>query len=487
MSIEKKSIPYPTTNNSKENEIFLKWCFTNGNEGKDLWSTFAYKSQHEEPINLIEADLNGLNLQGIYLSGVKLGSANLHNALLTSANLFEANLIGADLTQANLSHANLNEADFFKANLTNTNFTNAYLKNAYLKEVIISDTIFDKADLEGTLLDPATNKKNELQEKSSSQPMKEKKVIDAYNNEFVINKTQDEGLLNTLTLETQDEVTSGSEIHGYVELQGKIFHKNIDLRDINFFTNKISNILRHTFNATNTSKLLKNNFNISLGKIEENLLNLNLNLDFGMKLPPLLLNRQMQIWNIANIVIETLKQLGQNFESSEPLKITNTDSSRADVIVVNKNNKQYTIENHIYKIIHNTLEDIKELNLKILNKELNYIKLNGKKLMKEESVDFIFKGIDIFTKIKEQHLNDVYQAQIEVIEFNTQTNAGVARVFQANFKNSTIFEETPFELENESLEKILDSMRKKTILVNFRPIIENFGNKQLVKKMILTL
>jgi len=489
MSIEKKSIPYPNTNTASENELFLKWCFNNGADGRDMWSTFAYKSQQSEPINLIGASLEELNLQGIYLSGVKLGGADLSKTILSSANLFEANLVGANLTQTNLSHANLNEADFFKANLTNTNFTNAYLKNAYFKDAVISDTIFEKADLEGTHLELTPKHSEVLQEKPPE--IKEEVVIRdnklmVHDKEFVINKQTDSSLNNQISSK-QESVNSGSEIHGTVELRGNVFHKNIDLRDINFYTNKISNILRHTFNATNTSKLLKNNFNISLGVIEQNLLNLNLNLDFGIKLPPLLLNRQMQIWNIASVVIDTLKKLGENFNNTELLKIANTDTVKDDIIISNQENKEFIIESYIYKIIHNTLDDIKDLNSKIHNNELDYIILNDKKLMSSDSFEHIYKGIDIFNKIKEHHINDTYQAQIEVFEFNTQTNNGKAIIYQVNFKNATIFEHTEFEVENESLEKILHSMNKNTILVNFRPIIENYGNKKVVKKMILTL
>jgi len=490
MSIEKKSIPYPNANTASENEVFLKWCFDNGADGRDMWSTFAYKSQQNEPINLIGASLEELNLQGIYLSGVKLGGVNLSKSILSSANLFEANLVGANLTQTNLSHANLNEADFFKANLTNTNFTNAYLKNAYFKGAIISDTIFEKADLEGTHLN-LTPKTMEETIPTPPEITEEVLISDAklrvHDKEFIINKEENTKSLYNNISNKQENINSGSEIHGSVELRGNVFHKNIDLRDINFFTNKISNILRHTFNATNTSKLLKNNFNISLGHIEENMLNLNLNLDFGIKLPPLLLNRQMQIWNVASVVIDTLKELGSSFNNNEILKIANGDTIKDDIIIKNEEEKEFIIENYIYKIIHNTLDDIKDLNTKIHNNDLDYIILNDKKLMSADTYEYVYKGIDIFNKIKQHQIKDTYQAQIEVFEFNTLTNNGKAIIYQVNFKNATIFEQTEFEVENESLEKILHSMNKNTILVNFRPIIENYGNKKVVKKMILTL
>ena len=485
MSIEKKSIPYPNTNTSDENEKFLKWCFNNGSDGKDLWSKFAYKSQTDEPLNLIGANLEDLNLQGIYLSGVKLGGANLHRTVLTSANLFEANLVGANLTEAQLGHANLNEADFFKANLTNTNFTNAYLKNAYFKEAKIADTIFDKADLEGTNI----NSKSESQTVLDDTTNKDTYETHIEKNEFIINNDSIKYSSSTNN-NAKNEILKDdfvSEIHGSIELRGDIFHKKIDLRDIIFFTSKISNILNHTFNVTNTSKMLKNNFNISLGKIEENVLNLNLNLDFGMKLPPLLLNKQMQIWNVASIVIDTLKNLGEEYNSSEVLKIYNDDSLKNDVIISNNENREFIIQNHIYKIIHNTLDDITQLNSRIENKELEYIILNEKKLMSNETFEHVNKGIDIFNRIKEHQINDTFQAQIEVFEFNTQTNQGKAIIRNANYKDAIIYEETAFEVENESIEKILDSMNKNNILVNFKPIIENFGNKRLLKKMILTL
>lgn len=485
MSIDKRNIPYPNTNSSEENEKFLKWCFSNGSEGKDLWSQFSYKSQNNEPINLIGANLDNLNLQGVYLPGVKLGGANLNGSVLTSANLFEANLVGANLTQTQLSHANLNEADFFKANLTNTNFTNAYLKNAYFKDAKINDTIFDKADLEGTNID--MNNNSELEIKSLVENENEQDI--SIDKELIINSDKNQ-YASTLGINPANKDTVEnfvSEIHGSLELRGKTFHKNIDLRDIIFYTSKISNILKHTFNITNTSKLLKNNFNITLGKIEEDTLNLNLNLDFGLKLPPLLLNKHMQIWDIASVVIDTLKSLGENFNNNEMLKIFSNDNIKDDVIISNNHGSQFVIPNHIYKIIHNTLEDIMQLNLKIHNKELEYVILNDKELMSIETYEYIYKGIDIFNKIKEHQINDTFQAQIEVFEFNTQTQQGKAKIYNANYKDAVIYEETDFEVDNESIEKILDSMHKNTILVNFKPVIDNFGNKKLLKKMILTL
>ena len=485
MSIEKKSIPYPNTNTSEQNEKFLKWCFNNGNEGKDLWSKFAFKSQSNEPINLIGAALDNLNLQGIYLPGVKLGGANLSGSILTSANLFESNLVGANLSQTQLSHANLNEADFFKANLTNTNFTNAYLKNAYFKDAKIADTIFDKADLEGTHIDLNNELKNEEQDSTTNQnPHKSTEE-----KEFIINNEQDKykPSLNNKLSNNQNEENFVSEIHASIELRGDIFHKNIDLRDINFFTNKISNILRNTFNITNTSKVLKNNFNISLGKVEQNVLSLNLTLDFGIKLPPLLLNKQMEIWNVASVVIDTLKNLGEKFNNSELLKIYNDDTLKEDIIISNNEGKEFIIQNHIYKIIHNTLEDIAQLNSKINSKELEHILLNKKELISTETFEHIDKGIDIFNKIKEHQINDTYQAHIEVFEYNTKTKQGIAIVHNINYKNAVIYEETYFEVDNEEEDKIIESMQKNIILVNFKPIIENFGNKKLLKKMILTL
>ncbi len=482
MSIEKKSIPYPNTNTSEQNERFLKWCFNNGSEGKDLWSKFAFKSQSSEPINLIGANLENLNLQGIYLPGVKLGGANLSQSILTSANLFEANLVGANLTKTQLAHANLNEADFFKANLTNTNFTNAYLKNAYFKDAKIADTVFEKADLEGTHI----NSKHESETNSKEKPLNKNIQKDSEEKEITINNGNKNHKLSLNSKPTTND-NYVSEIHGSVELRGSIFQKNIDLRDVEFFTIRISNILKHVFNITNTSKILKNNFNISLGKIEENILNLNLNLDFGIKLPPLLLNKQMEIWNIASVVIDSLKNLGENFNNNETLKIYNNDTIKEDIVIIDTQGKEFIIKNNIYKIIHNTLEDIAQLNSRIYNKELEYIILNEKKLMSFETFEYIHKGIDIFNKIKEHQINDTFQAQIEVFEYNTKTKQGIAIIRNANYKDAVIYEETYFEVDNESEDKILDSMKKNTILVNFKPIIENFGNKRLLKKMILTL
>lgn len=486
MLIEKKNIPYPKQNNCEENEKFLKWCFNNGIEGRDIWSKFSYKSDtSNNPINLIGSNLERLNLQGIYLAGAKLGGSNFFRTNLTGSNLVGANLVGANLTEALLVHANLSEVDFFKTNLTNTNFTNSYLKNAYFKDAILSNTIFEKADTEGTNIGHDINHQKineEVVTPKQEEQISTNEILEESGNSY--NPTIKKEIIQEHLINIDNE-NFVNELHGFIQLKGKIFDKDMDLRDIAFYSKKILTIIDNSFQANNSeTKGLKSKFKVTLGSLEDDTLNLNLVLNFGMRLTPLLLNRQTQVWNTASDVIEKIKDLGQCFNNDDinNLQTINNTNSTVELIA---NNKIITIPIPIYKIMLNICDDLQDLNNKIVSNEVSSIILNEKTLLSFESISQINNGIHIFNCLKLYQINSIYQAQIEVFELNTKTNSGNAIMYKTNFHDALIPDTIPFIIENEQLSTLLNSMQNNTIVVNFKPIVENLINKKILKRIIL--
>ena len=100
------------------------------------------------------ADLNGTDLNGTYLNGAYLIRANLIRAHLIGAHLSGADLRGADLREANLSGAGLSGADLRgadlrEANLSGAGLSGADLRGADLREANLSGAGLSGADLRG--------------------------------------------------------------------------------------------------------------------------------------------------------------------------------------------------------------------------------------------------------------------------------------------------------------------------------------------------
>ncbi|MEZ4299501.1 MAG: DUF2169 domain-containing protein [Polyangiaceae bacterium] len=97
-------------------------------------------------MDLIDADLEGLNFEGRSLEGALLLRARLRGANLRGADLSGAQLAGADLTSADLSGANITRADLTGADLTSAVFSGA----------VLADALFRRAQGEGARFDSAT-------------------------------------------------------------------------------------------------------------------------------------------------------------------------------------------------------------------------------------------------------------------------------------------------------------------------------------------
>jgi uncharacterized protein YjbI with pentapeptide repeats len=108
--------------------------------------------EYEEPnqsINLIGADLSGIDVPEVKLHGAFLHGVKLHGALLYGVKLRRAGLIGADLIGADLRRADLSWADLREANLHGAKLFAADLRKAFLIMAKLFAADLREADLRG--------------------------------------------------------------------------------------------------------------------------------------------------------------------------------------------------------------------------------------------------------------------------------------------------------------------------------------------------
>lgn len=101
---------------------------------------------------LTDADLRGVDLSRARLIDADLRGAKLSQARLINTNLKSADLIDADLSRADLSHAFLADADLADALLTSADLTGANLSGANLIGSHLADANLNSIDLSGTNL-----------------------------------------------------------------------------------------------------------------------------------------------------------------------------------------------------------------------------------------------------------------------------------------------------------------------------------------------
>jgi hypothetical protein len=103
--------------------------------GVDSWNKERERGLHK--VDLIRAELAGLNLGKYNLSyadlrGANLTSANLNNADLRSTDLRDANLSWSNLSEANLRYANLEGANLMSADLAGSSLIGAKVNHAII-------------------------------------------------------------------------------------------------------------------------------------------------------------------------------------------------------------------------------------------------------------------------------------------------------------------------------------------------------------------
>ncbi|EFH81064.1 pentapeptide repeat-containing protein [Ktedonobacter racemifer] len=102
--------------------------------------------------DLSEADLYEADLLGANLSGADLSEAHLAGAILYSVNLSNANLLRTDLHDAELGDADLRNANLSDADLQRARLTNADLSKATMRAANLSGADLSKANLQGAIL-----------------------------------------------------------------------------------------------------------------------------------------------------------------------------------------------------------------------------------------------------------------------------------------------------------------------------------------------
>jgi Pentapeptide repeats (8 copies) len=122
--------------------------------GVEAWNTWR-ASAPDEPPDLRDANLQGLNLKRFDLTFANLEGANLHRAQLREANLADATLRGAYLRNASLPSARLMRARMRGANLTKAYLRGADLTGAELVNVDFSRAVLVDARLHGADLSMA--------------------------------------------------------------------------------------------------------------------------------------------------------------------------------------------------------------------------------------------------------------------------------------------------------------------------------------------
>ncbi len=101
-------------------------------------------------VNLTRADLCGADLRRADLSHTKLWAANLRNASLINVNLRHADLREANLLYTNLGSADLQSASLREAKISGANLSGVSLFNTTFSGVCLIETVFANVDLSDT-------------------------------------------------------------------------------------------------------------------------------------------------------------------------------------------------------------------------------------------------------------------------------------------------------------------------------------------------
>lgn len=135
--------------------------------GKALRQTYAsYAPPSQEPVDVSDADLRGLNMSGAILPELFWAArANLSRSCMDSCDLWksdlrETSLAGASLRRVNLGQARLDRADLTHARLRGSRATSASLREvdgrfAMLQGASLQSAHFEQADLRGARFDGA--------------------------------------------------------------------------------------------------------------------------------------------------------------------------------------------------------------------------------------------------------------------------------------------------------------------------------------------
>ena len=270
--------------------------------------------------------------------------------------------------------------------------------------------------------------------------------------------------------------------------KGQIFDENLDLRDIAFFSTKTVNILDKSYKAlTGNNQNVRSKFHIHTQQVKHSSLELQMVLDYGLALTPILMEHPLTVWEVFQKTVEYIQVLKEFLSETKGkhMNITIENSPGAVVLVAeNQNIGSISIPAPVYQAMLNTDREINEINKKIEQGNLSAVLADNKPIMNVETYESINQGLEVVEYLKKEQMDSEHRAEIEVFEFNKSTMKG-----KALFINTDLFgiekpDRIDFALSSEVLvDDILDSMRGEKIVVIFRPLLENLYDKKVFKSL----
>jgi len=276
-----------------------------------------------------------------------------------------------------------------------------------------------------------------------------------------------------------------------IKFDGKLFETDLDLRDITFFSRKVSNIIDKSYLGC-TGKYTKNNdlrkkYSIQTKKIKHSSLFFELLIDYGQYLAPVLMSQPLTIPDIIEIAINTIKDLG-NKAPTEKSKVTiNATNSTIYTAIIDieggKNNIEIPLP--VYNSMLQIDSDIKDISNKFEKEEISLFSFNDKDIITRKDIKDINIGLKHIEKLKEEKIDVPSKAEVIVQEFNKLNMTGKAQIVNIDLwgveHREIVDIEIPITFENQ----IINSLRGEKLILNFLPIIENQISKKVLKKMLI--
>ncbi len=271
-----------------------------------------------------------------------------------------------------------------------------------------------------------------------------------------------------------------------IKFQGKIFDDNLDLRDIAFFSKKISNITDKAYSAyTGKNSDLKDKYKIITKNINHSCIELDLLLDYGLAISPVLMESHTTVLETAYKAIEAIAKLGDTFKKDDKVSLNAENSTLTTVVVGNNNNVTFNIPAPAYQAMLNMDGDIKDINKKIQSGDIKNFIANDNIYMDSNNSASISRGLDFVNQLKEEVLKDIYKAELAIYEFNKNSLTGKARIISHNMFGIEVKENIDLHIPDNCIDDVINAMSKEKISVSFEPIIENIISKKTLKKIIV--
>lgn len=271
-----------------------------------------------------------------------------------------------------------------------------------------------------------------------------------------------------------------------IKIDGKLFDNKLDLRDVAFFSKKVSSITDKAYSAyTGKSSDLKDKYSIITKEINHSSLEIHALLDYGGMIAPLLMENPSSVLQTAQIAMESIYKLGELFRKEEKINL-NIENSTIDTLVIGNNNDlKHSIPKAAFQTMLNIDNDIKDINKKISNGNINSFKINEQTYLDNNKIDYVNKGLEFVEQLKEEIVNEEYRATLSIYEFNKNTLTGKARIISHNMFEIDVKENIDLNVPSECIEDIIIAMNQETIEVKFQAIIENIVSKKTLKKIII--